>query len=114
MSLFQHPRERFGGAQMDDTGWEQFRPGLRFGVRGCGVGLVLAYALAFPLKWAGLMPDHVTWLGLAVVPPAMFGLFGSVFAGALRLRHRWWLLFVPAAVLSWAALLGVIWWGRGR
>ncbi len=99
---------------MDDSGWEQLRPDFRFGVWGCGVGLVLAYALAIPLKWAGLMPDRVTWLDLAVGPAALFGLLGSVFAGALWLRRRWWSMFIPAAVLSWAAMLGLIWWERGR
>jgi hypothetical protein len=99
---------------MRDEGWEQIAPDLRFGLRGCGVGLVLAYTLAFPLKWAGLMPGHLTWLGLAVAPAAMFGLLAAPFAGALWLGRRWWLVFVPATVLCCAAMLGVIWWGRGR
>ena len=80
-------------------------PELRFGVRASALGLVLAYALIFPLKWAGLMPDHDSWLGLALAPAAMFGLLGSMFAGLLWLRGRWWLLFVPVALLSLAVLL---------
>jgi hypothetical protein len=96
-----------------DEDWKQLDPELRFGVRACGVGLTLAYALTFPLKWAGLMPDHISWLGLTVAPAAMLGLFVSLFAGGLWLRNRWWLVFIPFALLSWVLMLGLIFWERG-
>lgn len=99
---------------MDDLehAWEKIARDFRFGLRSCIVGLLLAYALALPLKWAGLMPDHMSWTGLTVGPAAIFGLLGSLFAGVLWLRERWWLVFVPAAVLCWAAMLALTLWGR--
>jgi hypothetical protein len=78
---------------------------LRFCIRACATGLVLAYGLVFPLKWAGLMPSHLTWLKLAVAPAIMFGMLGSLFVGVLWLGQRWWLLFVPTALLGWVVML---------
>lgn len=59
------------------------------------------------------MPDHLSWLGLAIAPAAIFGLLGSLFGGVLLLRRRWILLFLPMAVLGSAAMMAVIWWERG-
>lgn len=100
---------------MDDQerGWNQIEPQLRFGARACAVGLVLAYGLVFPLKWWGLMPDHLSWIGLLLSPAALFGLLGSLFVGPLWLRRRWWVLFLAAAVFSWAVMLGLFWSERG-
>ncbi len=98
---------------MDDQerAWNHIAADLRFGARACAVGLLLAYGLVFPLKWLGLMPDHLSWIGLTLLPAAMFGLLGSLLVGPLWLRERWWLVFVPAALLCWAIMLGLTWWG---
>ena len=98
---------------MHDPDLEQLRPDLRFGWRACLIGWVLAYALVFPLKWMGLMPPHLTWLGLVVGPGAIFMLLGSLFVSPLWLGRRWWMLFTPIAFLSWVALLSLIVWERG-
>ena len=81
---------------------------LRFGVRSCALGLLLAYALVVPLKWNGLMPDRLTWLDMLLGPAVMFGVIGSMFAGHLWLKQRWWILFVPVAVLAWAVMIGLL------
>ena len=73
---------------MPDSDLEPLIPHLRFGVRACLCGLLLGYALAIPAKGAGLMPAHLTWLGLTLVPASLFVLLGSLFAGPLLLG-RW-------------------------
>src|SRR5579871_5046092 len=85
--------------------WQWHDPEFRFAVRACVFGLVLAYALVFPLKAGGFMPAHMSWLGLLLAPAAMFGAFGSIFAGALWFRQRWWLLVLPVFVLAWVVML---------
>lgn len=99
-------------AELDDS-WKTLDRECRFGLFACGIGLVLAYALVFPLKLAGLMPGHLSWLGLAIAPAAILGLLGSLFAGVLLLRRRWICLFLPMAVLSGTAMMTLIWWERG-
>lgn len=48
----------------------------------------MAYALVLPLKWHGLMPDHMGWLGLACAPLALLGfLVWLVVSPALFPRH---------------------------
>ena len=98
---------------MSESGSEQLNPQLRFGLRACAIGLVLSYAMVFPLKWNGLMPPHLTWLGLTVTPAATFSFLGSMFVGPLWLGRRWLRLFVPVSLLSFTAMLAVIWWERG-
>jgi hypothetical protein len=54
--------------------------------------LLLAYALAMPLKRAELLPPHMTWLGIVVMPGALFAVLGGLFAPSLasgkdRMRH---------------------------
>ena len=79
---------------------------LRFGVRACCLGLALAYVLVFPLKWFGLMPDHLTWLGLTLAPAAYSGRWFRCSQGFFGLRNRWWLLFVPVGLFL-AVLIGL-------
>jgi hypothetical protein len=85
----------------------------RSGARLSAVGLVLALALGWSLKWANLMPPHMTWLGIIIGPAAAFGAFGSAFVCALWLRSRWMMAFLPMAVLCIAAVLAVLYVERG-
>jgi hypothetical protein len=101
-----HERERLVKL-LEELGWQQLLPQLRFGAWACAIGLVLVYAVVFPLKWAGLMPDHMTWITLTLTPAALLGSLGSLFVGAIWLRHRWWLVWVPALVLCLAVMIGL-------
>jgi hypothetical protein len=98
-------RPDYPSVASSDEQWQQLLPQLRFGVRACFLGFGLAYALVFSLKADGLMPAHMTWLGLTLAPAALFGVLGSMFAGMLWLKHRWWLLFVPVLLLSCAVMV---------
>ncbi|MFO0918842.1 MAG: hypothetical protein U0872_11065 [Planctomycetaceae bacterium] len=87
--------------------WGKNDSALRFMFWAFVIGLLLAYTLVFPLKWVGLMPDHLTWLGLALGPGALFSIFISAFAGLLWLKQRWWMLFLPVSLISLAVLTGL-------
>jgi hypothetical protein len=75
--------------------------------------LLLAYALATPLKWAELLPSHMTWLGIAVMPGALFAALGALFAFPLWFRQWWWIGFLPFAVLCGATMLALLCFERG-
>jgi hypothetical protein len=45
----------------------------RFTLTACALGLGVGYAAVLPLKWHGMMPDHMTWLTLVVLPLVLFG-----------------------------------------
>jgi hypothetical protein len=94
--------------------WEQWSPQLRVGVRLCLLGLLVAYCLLFPLKSVGMLPSHVTWLGCALVPAVLFSFFGSLFASLLWLRERWWMAFLPFALLCCAAMFLLLLAERSR
>lgn len=96
-----------------DDNWKGIDRQCRFALWACVVGLLLAYALVLPLKFAGLMPERLSWLALLIAPGAVFSILGSQFAGVLILRQRWGWLFLPTAVLGSAAMMAVIWWERG-
>lgn len=71
-----------GGACVDGDDYyasAEFRRERRFALRACGVGLLAAYGMVLPLKWYGLMPDHLGWLTLVWLPIAMFGLVAWIF-----------------------------------
>lgn len=86
---------------------------LRFGFRACVFGLIAAYAFALPLKWSGLYPAHLTWLGVLVFPAAIFTLIGSFFGLQLRFNGRWWIPYSMVSLICCGAMLAVIWWERG-
>ncbi len=86
---------------------------MRFGVRACLFGLVLGYVLTIPARWAGLMPAHLTWLGMTLVPASVFALLGSLFAGPLLLGRRWPWFFIPAACVCCLVMFAVIRFERG-
>ncbi len=76
----------------------------RLGTFTPAVGLALGYAITVPLKAFDMLPSHITWVGVALAPAAIFGLVGSLFAGRLWLGHRWWMLFAPVAIVSLTTL----------
>ena len=98
---------------MPDSDLEPLVPYLSSGLRVYLFGLLLVYALVLPIKWAGLMPTHITWLGLALVPAALFALLGSLLAGPLVLGRRWLWLFVLTALVCCFVMFAVIWFERG-
>ncbi len=97
-----------------DSLWQPFLPQLRLGVRLCVAGLLVAYALLLTLKGYGILPDHVSWLGCFVVPAVLFSFLGSLFAFPLWLRERWWLGFLPFALLCCGCLLALLRLEQGR
>lgn len=98
---------------MRDRDLEIPAPHLRFGLRACLAGMLLGDALAISLKRAGLMPPHISWLGVSLVPAAPFILLGSLFAGPLLLGRHWRWLFLPVASACCLAMLAVIVFERG-
>ena len=83
-----------------------------FAIRACAVGLIAAYSIVLSLKWAGMMPDHLTWLRLSVVPAMPLIIIGSKFAGYLW-QGRWRWLFIPVTWTFIAIMIGLMWWERG-
>lgn len=94
--------------------WEPYLAQLRVGVRMCVIGLLVAYVLLLSMKGADLLPEHMTWLGCVVVPAVLFSFLGALFAFPLWLRQRWWMGFLPFAMLCCATIFALIWFEQRR
>lgn len=106
-------KQMCGDKRTSDGDFESDAPHLRFGFWACVVGLVLGCAIGIPLKWVGLTPAHISWLGVSLVPASLFTVVGSLFAGPLFLGRRWPWLFVPVAFVGSLTMLAVILYERG-
>ena len=96
-----------------DAGFEKLFPDCRFAVWACACGLLLAWALVSTLKYMDLMPDHMTWPKIIVGPAILFVAIGSLFGSTLWLRSRWWMAYLPILFLCAAAMLTLVFTGRG-
>jgi hypothetical protein len=79
----------------------------RLVVVGCALGLLLSYGVLVPLKLANLLPRHMSWDGVFVVPLAMFGwLAGMGVTATLYPRHSAaWILGLTGVVFGVLVLL---------
>jgi hypothetical protein len=82
----------------------------RLVVVGCALGLLLSYGVLVPLKLADLLPQHMSWAGVVVVPPAMFGwLAGMGVSATLDPRHSAaWILGLTGVLFGVVMLLAAL------
>ena len=93
---------------------EQFERENRFCAWACVVGLLLAYALVLPLRWAGLLMPHASWFGIVVLLGSLFAAIGARFAFPLWLRERWRIGYVPFVLLCGAVMIATTYFELGR